>query len=46
MTFHPMLPLLTVGTGRYDGGYFFEGELLLLHLRQPAACSLKSAWCW
>jgi hypothetical protein len=32
MAFHPGLPLLAIGTGRYDGGYFFEGELLLLHL--------------
>ncbi len=32
MAFHPVLPLLAVGTGRYDGGYFFEGELLLVHL--------------
>ena len=23
MAFHPTLPLLVVGTGRYDGGYFF-----------------------
>ncbi|MFF3446426.1 PQQ-binding-like beta-propeller repeat protein [Streptomyces sp. NPDC002667] len=30
--FHPTLPLLAVGTGCYDGGYAFEGELLLLHL--------------
>ncbi|MFD6986375.1 hypothetical protein ACFWAX_37720, partial [Streptomyces sp. NPDC059956] len=30
--FHPVLPLLAVGTGRYDGGYSFEGELLLIHL--------------
>ncbi|MER5473538.1 PQQ-binding-like beta-propeller repeat protein [Streptomyces sp. NPDC002685] len=32
LAFHPTLPLLAVGTGRYDGGYFFEGELLLVHL--------------
>ncbi|MBD9726117.1 hypothetical protein [Streptomyces caniscabiei] len=32
MAFHPALSLLAVGTGRYDGGYFFEGELLLVHL--------------
>ncbi|MEU7122427.1 hypothetical protein [Streptomyces zaomyceticus] len=25
MAFHPGLPLLAVGTGDYDGGYFFEG---------------------
>ncbi|WP_371503530.1 hypothetical protein OG871_01415 [Kitasatospora sp. NBC_00374] len=30
LAFHPTAPLLAVGTGEYDGGYFFEGELLLL----------------
>ncbi|QES52817.1 hypothetical protein DEJ50_32340 [Streptomyces venezuelae] len=40
MAFHPTLPLLVVGTGRYDGGYFFEGELLLLHLETGTAVSL------
>lgn len=32
LAFHSVLPLLAVGTGRYDGGYSFEGELLLIHL--------------
>ncbi|MFE4263700.1 PQQ-binding-like beta-propeller repeat protein [Streptomyces sp. NPDC056883] len=32
LAFHPVLPLLAVGTGCYDGGYSFEGELLLIHL--------------
>ncbi|WP_194818336.1 PQQ-binding-like beta-propeller repeat protein [Nocardia sp. XZ_19_385] len=27
---HPTLPLIAIGVGDYDGGYFFEGELLLL----------------
>ncbi|MFF1895518.1 hypothetical protein [Streptomyces sp. NPDC058206] len=40
MAFHPRLPLLAVGTGGYDGGYFFEGELLLLDLETGAATSL------
>ncbi|MFC7933114.1 outer membrane protein assembly factor BamB family protein [Streptomyces cinereoruber] len=40
MAFHPTLPLLAVGTGHYDGGYFFEGELLLLHLETGTAVSL------
>ncbi|WP_327241506.1 hypothetical protein [Streptomyces sp. NBC_01320] len=40
MAFHPTLPLLIVGTGRYDGGYFFEGELLLLDLETSKATSL------
>ncbi|MFJ9250335.1 hypothetical protein [Streptomyces sp. NPDC101776] len=31
---------LAVGTGRYDGGYFFEGELLLLHLETGETRSL------
>ncbi|MHA6758745.1 PQQ-binding-like beta-propeller repeat protein [Streptacidiphilus sp. PAMC 29251] len=29
---HPTLPLAAVGTGCYDGGYAFEGELLMLDL--------------
>ncbi|MEW2554507.1 hypothetical protein AB0957_22585 [Streptomyces zhihengii] len=40
MAFHPRLPLLAVGTGDYDGGYFFEGELLLLNLETGSATSL------
>ncbi|WP_433543687.1 PQQ-binding-like beta-propeller repeat protein (plasmid) [Streptomyces sp. CA-294286] len=32
LAFHPVLPLLAVGTGRYDGGYSFDGELLVVHL--------------
>lgn len=30
--FHPRQPLLAVGTGSYDGGWSFHGELLLVHL--------------
>ncbi|MFI1480892.1 hypothetical protein [Streptomyces sp. NPDC020747] len=40
IAFHPRRPLLAVGTGRYDGGYFFEGELLLLHLKTGEVTSL------
>ncbi|MET8166294.1 hypothetical protein ABZT34_18890 [Streptomyces sp. NPDC005329] len=40
LAFHPRLPLLAIGTGRYDGGYFFEGELLLLYLKTGAVTSL------
>ncbi|WP_307160881.1 hypothetical protein [Streptomyces rishiriensis] len=40
MAFHPRLPLLAVGTGNYDGGYFFEGESLLLDLETGSATSL------
>ncbi|RKE23454.1 hypothetical protein BX266_6925 [Streptomyces sp. TLI_171] len=40
MAFHPTLPLLAVGSGEYDGGYFFAGELLLVHLETGTALSL------
>ncbi|GAA2109140.1 hypothetical protein [Actinomadura alba] len=40
MAFHPTLPLLAVGTGMYDGGYFFRGELLILHLEAGKTISL------
>ncbi|MFI0763024.1 hypothetical protein ACH4PX_37180 [Streptomyces anulatus] len=40
MAFHPRLPLLAVGTGDYDGGYFFEGELLILDLETGRSTSL------
>ncbi|MGW2205269.1 outer membrane protein assembly factor BamB family protein [Streptomyces sp. NPDC001774] len=39
MAFHPTLPLLAVGTGTYDGGYFFSGELLLLDLATGTSVS-------
>lgn len=42
MAFHPTLPLLAVGSGEYDGGYYFVGELLLLHLETGTALSLIS----
>ena len=32
LDFHPTQPLLAVGTGAYDGGFSFYGELLLVHL--------------
>lgn len=37
---HPSLPLAAVGTGCYDGGYLFEGELLLLDLAAGTVTSL------
>ncbi|MFI9503496.1 hypothetical protein [Nocardia sp. NPDC052566] len=40
MAFHPSLPLLAVGSGSYDGGLDFEGELLLLDLETGATISL------
>ncbi|GLY66643.1 PQQ-binding-like beta-propeller repeat protein [Amycolatopsis taiwanensis] len=32
LDFHPRQPLLAIGTGSYDGGWHFYGEVLLLHL--------------
>ncbi|MEU6708476.1 hypothetical protein [Streptomyces wuyuanensis] len=32
IAFHPSLPLAAVATGRYDGSWDFQGELLLLDL--------------
>ena len=29
LAFHPSRPLIAVGTGSYDGGWFFEGDLWL-----------------
>ncbi|MFB7469510.1 hypothetical protein [Kitasatospora sp. NPDC056184] len=40
LAFHPTAPLLAVGTGAYDGGYLFEGELLLLDWETGATTSL------
>jgi hypothetical protein len=40
LAFHPTLPLVAVGAGSYDGGYFFKGELLLLDLDTGTAKSL------
>ncbi|MEU6238820.1 hypothetical protein [Kitasatospora sp. NPDC047058] len=40
MAFHPALPLLAVGTGEYDGGYHFLGELLLVDLESGTVRSL------
>ncbi|MEV6978523.1 hypothetical protein [Kitasatospora sp. NPDC093806] len=39
LAFHPHLPLLAVGTGAYDGGWFYEGELLLVDLESGATVS-------
>lgn len=38
--FHPTLPVVAVGTGAYDGGYFFEGELLILDLKSERSTSV------
>lgn len=39
VAFHPVLPLAAIGTGSYDGGFFYEGELLLLDLLSGEAVS-------
>ncbi|MFE6055806.1 hypothetical protein ACFQ6N_34110 [Kitasatospora sp. NPDC056446] len=39
LAFHPHLPLLAAGTGEYDGGYLFEGELLLVDLTDGSVVS-------
>ncbi|MGI5238716.1 hypothetical protein [Dactylosporangium sp. CA-139066] len=38
--FHPSLPILAVGTGSYDGGYCYEGQLLILDLRTGSRVSV------
>lgn len=40
VTIHPRLPLAAVGTGSYDGGYSFKGELLVLNLLSGKAVSV------
>jgi hypothetical protein len=40
LAFHPTLPLLAIGTGAYDGGWFYKGELLLLDMSTGATVSL------
>lgn len=40
LAFHPTLPVVAIGTGSYDGGFFFEGELLLLDLRSGQVTSV------
>ncbi|HEX6526668.1 MAG TPA: hypothetical protein VF070_42625 [Streptosporangiaceae bacterium] len=40
IAFHPALPVVTVGTGSYDGGYCYEGELLFLNLTTGTVVSL------
>ncbi|WP_203840426.1 PQQ-binding-like beta-propeller repeat protein [Winogradskya humida] len=46
LAFHPALPLLAVGAGRYDGGYFFEGDLLLLDLETGSGVSMWPELGW
>lgn len=40
IAFHPTLPLVVIGTGAYDGGWAYEGELLLLNVNTGAAVSV------
>ncbi len=40
IAFHPTLPIVTIGTGCYDGGYLYEGELLFLDLVTGSVVSL------
>ncbi|TDD87968.1 hypothetical protein E1293_07050 [Actinomadura darangshiensis] len=39
IAFHPALPLAAIGTGSYDGGFVYKGELLLLDLLSGEAVS-------
>ena len=40
LAFHPTLPLLAIGSGAYDGGWSYEGELLMLDLTTGSTVSL------
>lgn len=40
LAIHPTSPLVAVGTGRYDGGYAFVGELILWDLDADTMTSL------
>ncbi|MET8700189.1 hypothetical protein ABZW10_15160 [Kitasatospora sp. NPDC004723] len=45
LALHPHLPLLAVGTGAYDGGYMYEGELLIVDLEDGTTTSvLEGLW--
>ncbi|WP_460726070.1 hypothetical protein [Nocardia heshunensis] len=41
MAIHPTLPIAAVGTGSYDGGYAYEGELLILDLLSGLSTSVQ-----
>lgn len=40
VAFHPHRPLLAVAAGRYDGGYFYGGELVLWDLTTGTSASI------
>jgi hypothetical protein len=42
IAFHPRLPLVAIATGDYDGGYRYEGNLLLWHVETGHLRSLLS----
>jgi hypothetical protein len=37
---HPVLPIIAIATGRYDGGYAFEGALLIYYWEENTAFSV------
>lgn len=50
LAFHPSEPIIAVATGAYDGGYAFEGELLLWNwetgiVRRPLGASREVVRC-
>ncbi|GAA1023679.1 hypothetical protein Aple_090370 [Acrocarpospora pleiomorpha] len=40
LAFHPERPILAVGSGSYDGGYMFDGELIILDLDSGRGVSI------
>ncbi|GAA0440931.1 hypothetical protein Acor_12090 [Acrocarpospora corrugata] len=40
LAFHPERPILAIGSGSYDGGHMFEGELIILDLDSGRGVSL------
>ena len=40
VAFHPELPLVAIGSGAYDGGWLYEGELTILDLDTGRSVSL------
>ncbi|HEX6684736.1 MAG TPA: hypothetical protein VF062_18170 [Candidatus Limnocylindrales bacterium] len=40
ISFHPSLPLVAIGAGSYDGGWMYDGELLILDLTADSMVSV------
>lgn len=40
LAFDPLVQVLAIGTGSYDGGYFFQGELVILDLATGRTASV------